>query len=866
MSVPDESPTAAAERKIFSTVDRILVNIKVLIGDIWSNLKKLPKQSDHSGDTGVDEDGDAVALRHIEVNIHAEQIGAGVKRFQDAISTKHGAEEESTPSLAEQEDEPTHRPSGLHVRRLLDALDGQLLQCLLCLAIFPPNEVIKKRILIHWWIGEGIVKSADAGKECFDDLFDRGLVQPALLRGHCRRIHYFRVRPVVHNQLVDAARSFGFFGFMGQGNGNVDDPHRLFLQEGQSFDQNTRGTNNEFLSVFNLNMEYVNMHIATSRITRAMQLGRWKSSVKHHIELVEDDLLKNVVACKNLRYLSLRGISLIESIPEAIGTLAELLVLDLRACHNLEKLPGSIGSLQKLEYLDVSECFLLEEMPKEMGELSRLQVLKGFLVGSSRRKSSPCRLSDLATKMHNLRKLSITTGRQSLLYDEDELCQLANCRSLQSLTITWGGETSTETLLSLPSSLTKLDLRRAPMTNLLDMVHPSTSLGLKRLYIRGGKLRTLGQDSGWNVETLRARFLNDLECEWSELHCMFRELRFVEMWRCARLSFWPCDERGIWEKGSPSLAGRSIGVCYGVRGNNLPPWREVVHLYASNNIPAMRIFYPHHDVLEALRGTCITISLDVEVQFLPSLASEPSFAAAWVKANVQAFYPAVSFKYITVGNQVSSREMSYILPAMQNIYAALSAVGLDHIKVSTSVRRDVLGVSYPPSDGAFSSAMEQYMAPMVQFLAKIGAPLMASVFPYFTYVHNQADIDIDYALFTSPGTVVQDGVYSYQNLFDATVDALYSAMEKVGCSTVRVVVSDSGWPSAGAPAATKGNARTYIQNLINHVGKGTPKRPVPTETYIFAMFNENEKTGGEIERNFGLFEPDKSPVYPIIFS
>uniref|UniRef100_A0A0D9VA67 Glucan endo-1,3-beta-D-glucosidase n=1 Tax=Leersia perrieri TaxID=77586 RepID=A0A0D9VA67_9ORYZ len=872
MSVPDENQSAV-ERKIFSTVDRILVKIKVLIGDIGSNLKKLPKQSEYSGnntgDDDTDADADAVALRHIEVNIQAEQLGAGVERFQDTIGTKHRVDAYyySMPSLADEEDEAAQAQplSGLQVRP--DALDEQLMKCILFLAIFPPGEVIKKRLLIHWWLGEEMVRSADAGKECFDELFDRGLVQPALRRGHCQRTHYFRVHPVVHSQLVDAARSRGFIEFPG-GNGKIVGNRRLFLQEGQSSDPSTRGTiTNAFLSVFNLDMVYLKMHIAKSRITRVVQLGRWKSSVTHHIELEGDNnLLKNVMACKNLRYLSLRGISLIESIPEAIGMLTELLVLDLRACHNLENLPGSIGSLQKLEYLDLSECFLLEEMPKEIGELSKLQVLKGFLVGSSRKKSNPCRLFDLATKAHNLRKLSITTGRQSLVCDEDELCQLTKCQCLESLTITWRGEASTKACLSLPSSLTKLDLRRAPTTSLLNIIRPSTSASLKRLYLRGGKIRTFGKDSGWKVETLRARFLNELECEWSELHGLFQELHFVEMWRCARLSFWPCDRRGIWEKGSPSMAGRSIGVCYGVKGNNLPPWHEVVQLYASNNIPAMRMFYPHHDVLEALRGTGITISLDVEGQFLPSFASEPSVAAAWVKTNVQAFYPEVSFKYITVGNQVPMREMSYILPAMQNIYTALSEVGLDHIKVSTSVRRDVLGVSYPPSDGAFTSAMEKYMAPLVQFLAKIGAPLLASVFPYFTYVHNQADIDIDYALFTSPGPVVQDGAYNYQNLFDATVDALYSAMEKVGGSTVRVVVSDSGWPSAGAPAATKDNAKTYIQNLINHVGKGTPKRPVPTETYIFAMFNENEKTGDEIERNFGLFEPDKSPVYPISFS
>ncbi|KQK11504.1 glucan endo-1,3-beta-glucosidase GII [Brachypodium distachyon] len=310
---------------------------------------------------------------------------------------------------------------------------------------------------------------------------------------------------------------------------------------------------------------------------------------------------------------------------------------------------------------------------------------------------------------------------------------------------------------------------------------------------------------------------------------------------------------------------RSIGVCYGVNGDNLPSPADVVALYKSKNIAGMRIYAPDEATLKALSGTGIELVMDVGGS-LAALASDPAAATAWVAANVKPFVPGVKIKYIAAGNEVEGDATASIVPAMTNLNAALAAAGVSGVKVSTAVKTSVLGTSSPPSGGVFKDA---YMAEVVRLLASTGAPLLANVYPYFAYAGSQGSIDLNFALFQPSSTSVPDNGLTYTNLFDAMVDAMYSAMEKCGGPTVPIVVSESGWPSAGGgPETTVDNARTYNQNLIGHVGNGTPKRPgTPLETYIFAMFNENLKGGAETEKHFGLFNggPDKAPAYPMTF-
>lgn len=116
---------------------------------------------------------------------------------------------------------------------------------------------------------------------------------------------------------------------------------------------------------------------------------------------------------------------------------------------------------------------------------------------------------------------------------------------------------------------------------------------------------------------------------------------------------------------------------------------------------------------------------------------------------------------------------------------------------------------------------------------------------------------------------MHDGALGYSNLFDAILDATYSALEKVGAGNLDVVVSETGWPSGGnGLGATVLNAETYNNNVVAHVAKkaGTPKRPGKAiETYLFAMFNENQKPEGT-EQNFGLYRPDMTEVYHVNFN
>ncbi|KAF5193957.1 Glucan endo-1 3-beta-glucosidase-like [Thalictrum thalictroides] len=324
--------------------------------------------------------------------------------------------------------------------------------------------------------------------------------------------------------------------------------------------------------------------------------------------------------------------------------------------------------------------------------------------------------------------------------------------------------------------------------------------------------------------------------------------------------------------GSKLADGSSIGVCYENQDENLPPAHVIVSMYLTNHIGRMRLYEPNFAMFDALRGTGIQVSVNIDDGYIEQIAYSEEAANEWVQTYIRPYWPDVHFRYIIVGNEViPSNYAQFVLPAMQNLHNALGYGGLwSTIKVTTTVSPSVMAVSFPPSAGQFSQSAAEYLEPIAQYLHSTGAPLLANVYPYVDFMQNPEQIPLTYALFTANNYVFTDYGLEYQNSFDATIDALYSSLEKVGAPKIRIVVSETGWPSSDDNnVATIYTAQLYNSNLIRHVlsSQGTPKRPgKQIETYLFSLFDERRNFGGTTESHFGLFNhADMRPMYPINF-
>lgn len=322
----------------------------------------------------------------------------------------------------------------------------------------------------------------------------------------------------------------------------------------------------------------------------------------------------------------------------------------------------------------------------------------------------------------------------------------------------------------------------------------------------------------------------------------------------------------------------SMGINYGRLADNIPNGESTVKLIKSLGMGRVRIFDFDAATIKAFAGSGLELTIGMGNLDIVALAS-PAAADQWIATNVVPYYPATNITCITVGNELFTfPDQAYIwpslVPAIQNLYNSLQTRGLTRVKVSTAVEYSVLANSFPPSSGVFREEISiSTMKPLLAQLDATGSYLYVNVYPYFGWSSNTVDIPLDYALFERETVFTVDPKWNlqYTNLLDAQLDAMAAAMEAVGYGNVRIVVSETGWPTMGdanTVGANVSNAETYNNNLVKWAVStptaGTPRRPgVFVPTYIFAVYNENQKPGPTTERNWGVLYPTGKAVYPL---
>ncbi|OMP09473.1 Glycoside hydrolase, family 17 [Corchorus olitorius] len=329
--------------------------------------------------------------------------------------------------------------------------------------------------------------------------------------------------------------------------------------------------------------------------------------------------------------------------------------------------------------------------------------------------------------------------------------------------------------------------------------------------------------------------------------------------------------------GSVAEISNKIGINYGREANNLPSPYQSIELMKSMKAGRVKLYDSNPEILKLLSGTKIDVSVMVPNDEIVRIGSSQAAAEQWVHNNVMAYYPDTRIRFILVGNEVlsynTSRLWHNLVPAMKNIKKRLTSLNVKNIKVGTPLAMDMLQSTFPPSTGTFRSDIsDSVMKPLLKFLNSTKSFFFLDVYPYFPWSANPMNISLDFALFNGKENITDpvNGLV-YTNLLDQMIDSVVFAIEKLGFRHIRLAIAETGWPTAGdidQVGANIQNAATYNRNLIKKItakpSLGTPARPgIIIPTFIFSLYEENQKTGPETERHWGLLHSNGTPIYDI---
>ncbi|XP_038691945.1 disease resistance RPP13-like protein 4 isoform X2 [Tripterygium wilfordii] len=437
-----------------------------------------------------------------------------------------------------------------------DELPSLLKTLLLCFSIYPEDSVIHSEQLIHWWIGEGLIRSTNSrtatelGFEYLSELAGRCLVEVVQQRGYDRRVYSCKMHDLVRDLTIMIAQNESFCGF--ERGRQKWTPDSLWFGIINEADANSLKSSLKLRALLLMSRSEVPLqkYMKPLLVLRVLDLSHSK------LENVNmEELLCWICSLKRLAVLNLSGAAGLKVLPRSIRKLRNLRILVLSGCNNLVKLHQSIIMLKMLMILDLGFCGL-QYLPCGLAQLSHMQELSGFkVVGKANKRS--CQVLELQ-QLTELQVLRLNLSDESELSEEEGTIFL-KLEKLKVLAIDMEDVKVKNVLpmldqLTPPAGLQELYLRHYPHKTLPKWVQPGKLPNLQYLCIENGDLDnihlSLNSESVWTVEGLCLKFLPNLELDWKDLMQKMPLLSYLEVSHCFNLKNFPCpvNKPGVWRK------------------------------------------------------------------------------------------------------------------------------------------------------------------------------------------------------------------------------------------------------------------------------------------------------------------------------
>ncbi|XBH81874.1 hypothetical protein VPH35_107379 [Triticum aestivum] len=263
-------------------------------------------------------------------------------------------------------------------------LPPRLKSCLLYMSIFSEDSIVKRRCLIGRWIGEGFIQNEDRytahdiGERCFNDLLNRGLIQPAKINEY-GQVKSCRVHDTILDFTISKSMEENFVTLLGVPILKIATQNKVIRRLSmQSVKQADRyGPTTEFQKKKVATTDLVLSHARSLHVfgdsmeIPSLEEFRHLRVLDLRYQPLEDHQLENVMKLFQLRYLNLQETG-IGKLPEEIGRLGCLEMLNLRN-NAMEELPASIVNLRKLTHLLVDFDV---KFPDGIAKMQALETLK----------------------------------------------------------------------------------------------------------------------------------------------------------------------------------------------------------------------------------------------------------------------------------------------------------------------------------------------------------------------------------------------------------------------------------------------------------------------------------------------------------